>query len=110
MSSGRNPHDGESLSLPRGAVGISSSARSGSGKSAELRLRRGFRVCGAAVLAQPVSTTAAVVVASCVVSRELVAIAYVRKRFMAVSWRASLLQVTGGGARVTAVGFLIGNA
>jgi hypothetical protein len=58
----------------------------------------------------PVSTTAAVVVASCVVSRELVAIAYVRKRFMAVSWRASLLQVTGGGARVTAVGFLIGNA
>jgi erythrin-vacuolar iron transport family protein len=52
----------------------------------------------------------AVVVASCVVACELVIIAYVRKRFLAVSWRSSLLQVTLGGALVTSVGFLIGNA
>jgi len=52
----------------------------------------------------------AVIVASIVVACELVAIAYVRKRFLAVSWRSSLLQVTLGGALVTAVGFLIGNA
>jgi erythrin-vacuolar iron transport family protein len=52
----------------------------------------------------------AVAVASVVVACELVIIAYVRKRFLAVSWRSSLLQVTLGGALVTAVGFLIGNA
>ena len=52
----------------------------------------------------------AVIVASIVVACELVAIAYVRKRFLAVSWRSSLLQITLGGALVTAVGFLIGNA
>ena len=52
----------------------------------------------------------AVVVASCVVACELVIIAYVRERFLAVSWRSSLLQVTLGGALVTSVGFLIGNA
>ena len=52
----------------------------------------------------------AVIVASIVVACELVAIAYVRNRFLAVSWRSSLLQVTLGGALVTAVGFLIGNA
>ena len=52
----------------------------------------------------------AVIVASIVVAFELVVIAYVRKRFLAVSWRSSLLQVTLGGALVTAVGFLIGNA
>jgi hypothetical protein len=39
-----------------------------------------------------------------------VIIAYVRKRFLDVSWRSSLLQVTLGGASVTSVGFLIGNA
>jgi erythrin-vacuolar iron transport family protein len=52
----------------------------------------------------------AVVVASVVVACELVTIAYLRKRFLAVSWRSSLLQVTLGGVLVTAVGFLIGNA
>jgi VIT1/CCC1 family predicted Fe2+/Mn2+ transporter len=52
----------------------------------------------------------AVVVASAVVACELVIIAYLRKRFLAVSWRSSLLQVTLGGALVTSVGFLIGNA
>jgi hypothetical protein len=34
----------------------------------------------------------------------------VRKRFLAVSWRSSLLRATLGGALVTSVGFLIGNA
>jgi erythrin-vacuolar iron transport family protein len=52
----------------------------------------------------------AVAIASIVVACELVAIAYLRKRFLAVSWRSSLLQVTLGGALVTSVGFLIGNA
>ena len=52
----------------------------------------------------------AVIVASVVVACELVIIAYVRRRFLAVSWRSSLLQVTLGGALVMAVGFLIGNA
>ena len=52
----------------------------------------------------------AVAVATVVVACELVIIAYVRKRFLAVSWRSSLLQVTLGGALVTGVGFLIGNA
>jgi erythrin-vacuolar iron transport family protein len=52
----------------------------------------------------------AVAVASVVVACELVIIAYVRKRFLDVSWRSSLLQVTLGGALVTSVGFLIGNA
>ena len=52
----------------------------------------------------------AVAVATVVVACELVIIAYVRNRFLAVSWRSSLLQVTLGGALVTGVGFLIGNA
>lgn len=52
----------------------------------------------------------AVVVASAVVACELVVIVYLRKRFLAVSWRSSLLQVTLGGVLVTGVGFLIGNA
>jgi VIT1/CCC1 family predicted Fe2+/Mn2+ transporter len=52
----------------------------------------------------------AVIVASIVVACELLIIAYVRKRFLAVSWRSSLLQVTLGGVLVTSVGFLIGNA
>src|SRR2546423_7984879 len=52
----------------------------------------------------------AVAVASVVVACELVIIAYVRKRFLDVSWRSSLLQVTLGRAPVTSVGFLIGNA
>jgi VIT1/CCC1 family predicted Fe2+/Mn2+ transporter len=52
----------------------------------------------------------AVVVACIVVAIELVTIAWVRKRFMKVSLRASLIQVTLGGALVTGVGFVIGNA
>ncbi len=41
---------------------------------------------------------------------ELFAIAWVRKRFLAVSLRQSLLQVTLGGVLVVIVGLLIGNA
>lgn len=52
----------------------------------------------------------AVAVASVVVGFELIFIAWLRKRFLDVSWRSSLLQVTLGGALVTGVGFLIGNA
>jgi len=52
----------------------------------------------------------AVAVACVVVGFELVAIALVRKRFLNVSLRSSLIQVTLGGALVTGVGFLIGNA
>jgi hypothetical protein len=52
----------------------------------------------------------AVALACVVVAIELVTIAWLRKRFMEVSLRVSLLQVTLGGALVTGVGFAIGNA
>ena len=58
---------------------------------------------------RPLNTTAAPSAAN--PSRPAsVIIAYVRKRFLDVSWRSSLLQVTLGGALVTSVGFLIGHA
>ncbi len=49
-------------------------------------------------------------VAFVVVAFELVAIAIVRKRFLAVSLRQSLIQVTLGGVIVVAVGLAIGSA
>jgi len=49
-------------------------------------------------------------VAYAVVSVELLAIAYVRKRYLKVSLSQSLLQVTLGGATVAAVGVLLGHA
>jgi erythrin-vacuolar iron transport family protein len=49
-------------------------------------------------------------IAYAVVSAELVAIAWVRKRFLRVSLTHSLLQVTLGGAVVAAVGVLVGQA
>jgi VIT1/CCC1 family predicted Fe2+/Mn2+ transporter len=52
----------------------------------------------------------ALAIAYVVVATELVAIAWVRRRFLSVSLSRSLVQVTLGGALVTAVGFLIGNA
>jgi VIT1/CCC1 family predicted Fe2+/Mn2+ transporter len=52
----------------------------------------------------------ALAVAYVVVSIELVAIAYVRKRFMRVSMRTSLIQVTLGGIVIAAVGVLLGHA
>jgi erythrin-vacuolar iron transport family protein len=52
----------------------------------------------------------ALVVAGIVVAVELFAIAWVRKRFLEVSLRSSLLVVTVGGAIVLAIGIAIGSA
>ena len=52
----------------------------------------------------------AVAVATAVVAVELVTIALVRRRFLDVSLRTSLIQVTLGGALVAGVGFAIGTA
>jgi VIT1/CCC1 family predicted Fe2+/Mn2+ transporter len=52
----------------------------------------------------------ALAVASVTVACELVAIAWVRKRFLDVSLRSSLVQVTLGGVIVAITGVLIGQA
>ena len=52
----------------------------------------------------------ALTVAYIVVGVELVAIAWVRKRFLNVALRLSLIQVTLGGIIVAAVGVLVGHA
>jgi hypothetical protein len=52
----------------------------------------------------------ALAVASVVVACELVAIAFVRRRFLRVSLTQSLVQVTIGGGMVAAMGFAIGHA
>jgi VIT1/CCC1 family predicted Fe2+/Mn2+ transporter len=52
----------------------------------------------------------ALAVASVTVACELVAIAWVRKRFLNVSLRSSLIQVTMGGLIVAVTGALIGQA
>jgi erythrin-vacuolar iron transport family protein len=52
----------------------------------------------------------ALAIAYVVVATELVAIAWVRKRFLHVGLSRSLLQVTLGGAVVAAVGFAVGHA
>ena len=52
----------------------------------------------------------ALTVAYVVVALELIAIAWVRRRFMRVSLARSLVQVTLGGAVVAAVGIAIGSA
>ena len=52
----------------------------------------------------------ALVVAGCVVAVELVLIAYVRKRYLEVSMRSSLLNVTVGGLIVLAIGISVGSA
>ena len=52
----------------------------------------------------------ALLVAYAVVSCELVAIAWVRKRFLRVALGTSLIQVTIGGATVAIVGVLVGQA
>jgi len=54
--------------------------------------------------------TTALVVAYVVVACELVAIALVRKHFMDVALRVSLVQVTLGGVLVSVVGVLVGHA
>jgi hypothetical protein len=50
----------------------------------------------------------ALIVAGCVVAFELLAIAWVRKRFLEVSMRSSLLVVTVGGLIAVAIGVAIG--
>ena len=52
----------------------------------------------------------ALAVAYPVVAVELLAIAWIRKRFQDVSFRTSLIQVTLGGAIVAAVGIAVGHA
>ena len=52
----------------------------------------------------------ALAIAYAVVSVELVAIAWVRKRFLHVSMRTSLIQVTLGGIVIALVGVLLGHA
>jgi VIT1/CCC1 family predicted Fe2+/Mn2+ transporter len=52
----------------------------------------------------------ALAVAYVVVSVELCVIAWVRKKFLGVSLRTSLIQVTLGGAIVALVGILVGHA
>ena len=55
-------------------------------------------------------TSTALAVAYVVVSIELVVISWVRKRFLRVSMRSSLVQVTLGGIVIAAVGALLGHA
>lgn len=52
----------------------------------------------------------ALLVAGVVVALELTTISLIRKRFLAVSLRVSLLQVALGGAMIVAVGVVLGNA
>jgi hypothetical protein len=52
----------------------------------------------------------ALAVAGTVVAIELVAISLIRKRFLSVSLRTSLLQVALGGALIVAAGVLLGSA
>jgi VIT1/CCC1 family predicted Fe2+/Mn2+ transporter len=52
----------------------------------------------------------ALAVAYPVVAIELLAIAWIRKRFQSVSFRVSLLQVTLGGITIAAVGAIVGHA
>ncbi|MGO9959394.1 MAG: VIT family protein [Solirubrobacteraceae bacterium] len=52
----------------------------------------------------------ALVVAGFVVAVELVTISLIRKRFLAVSLRTSLLQVALGGALIVAAGVVLGSA
>jgi VIT1/CCC1 family predicted Fe2+/Mn2+ transporter len=49
-------------------------------------------------------------VAYVVVAIELTVIAWVRKRFLKVSMRTSLIQVTAGGIVIAAVGVILGHA
>jgi hypothetical protein len=52
----------------------------------------------------------ALVVAGVVVAGELAAIALIRKRYLAVTLRASVIQVALGGALIVAVGLFLGRA
>jgi hypothetical protein len=52
----------------------------------------------------------ALIVAGIVVAAELLTISLIRKRFLAVSLRTSLIQVALGGALIVTVGVLLGSA
>ena len=52
----------------------------------------------------------ALAIAYAIVAVELFAIAWIRKRYLHVSLRSSLIQVTLGGAFVALTGFLVGHA
>jgi hypothetical protein len=52
----------------------------------------------------------ALIVAGAVVACELVAISLIRKRFLSVPLRVSLVQVALGGALIVAAGVLLGSA
>lgn len=56
------------------------------------------------------SVHTALVVAGIVVAIELIAISLIRKRFLSVSLRTSLLQVALGGALIVAAGVALGSA
>jgi hypothetical protein len=56
------------------------------------------------------SVHSALVVAGIVVAFELITISLIRKRFLSVSLRTSLLQVALGGALIVAAGVLLGSA
>jgi VIT1/CCC1 family predicted Fe2+/Mn2+ transporter len=56
------------------------------------------------------SLSTALAIAYAVVAVELFAIAVIRKRYLHVSLRSSLIQVTLGGAIVAATGFAVGHA
>jgi hypothetical protein len=56
------------------------------------------------------SVHTALAVAAVVVALELTAISLIRKRFLAVSLRTSIVQVALGGALIVAVGVLLGSA
>jgi hypothetical protein len=56
------------------------------------------------------NVNSALVVAGIVVGFELIAISLVRKRFLAVPLRLSLVQVALAGALIVAAGVLLGNA
>jgi hypothetical protein len=56
------------------------------------------------------NVNSALVVAGVVVGCELIAISLIRKRFLSVPLRVSLLQVALGGALIVAAGVLLGNA
>lgn len=54
--------------------------------------------------------TTALTLAAVVVAIELIAIAVVRKRYLAVTLRSSVIQVAVGGAAIVAVGLILGSA
>jgi VIT1/CCC1 family predicted Fe2+/Mn2+ transporter len=86
----------------------------GRGKAAKRGVITGFATfLGGTFHALPFlisDVSTALTIAYVIVATELLAIAWVRRRFLAVSLSRSLIQVTMGGFVVAAVGFGIGHA